>query len=165
VESAREANSADVAVLAGLWESAMAELDGQRGGFLLAGSLIRSDLPATLHEALNDPDRLLVVGLIDDVPVGFAAADCDRNRREPLCQIQVIYVEPNARQVGVAEAVLQLVMAWAESKGCVGVDAPALPGNRPAKAFFEGQGFLARLLVMHHAVPPVGGPPVSKSHD
>jgi hypothetical protein len=33
--------------------------------------------------------------------------------------------------------------------GCVGVDAPALPGSRSAKAFFEDNGFIARMLVMH----------------
>ena len=86
---------------------------------------------------------------------------CDRARREPLGRIEVIFVEPNARQVGVAEAVLELVLEWAQSRGCVGVDAPALPGNRTAKAFFEGHGFLARLLVMHHSVPPVGSGPAS----
>ena len=53
---------------------AVAELDGQRGGPLLAGSLVRPDLRATLEAALEDPDSLLVVGLIDDVPVGFASA-------------------------------------------------------------------------------------------
>jgi GNAT superfamily N-acetyltransferase len=159
VEHARQATEADVTNLAYLWESAVAELDGQRGGLLLAGSLVRSDLPATLQAALDDPDSVVVLGLIDDVPVGFAAAECDRARREPLCRIDVIFVEPNARQVGVAESVLQLVMEWAESRGCVGVDAPALPGNRTAKAFFEGQGFLARLLVMHHPVRPAGAAP------
>ena len=151
--------------LADLWENAVAELDGQRGGLLLAGSLVRSDLRATLQAALDDPDSLLVVGLIDDVPVGFAAATCDRARREPLGRIDVIFVEPNARQVGVAETILELVLEWAQSRGCVGVDAPALPGNRTAKAFFEGQGFLARLLVMHHPVARVGAEPAPGTDD
>ena len=35
------------------------------------------------------------------------------------------------------------------------MDAPALPGSRPAKAFFEDNGFVARLLVMHR--PLAGG--------
>ena len=33
------------------------------------------------------------------------------------------------------------------------MDAPALPGSRPAKAFFEDHGFVARLLVMHRPLP------------
>jgi hypothetical protein len=35
-------------------------------------------------------------------------------------------------------------------RGCSGVDATALPGNRATKNFFEESGFTARLLVMHH---------------
>jgi hypothetical protein len=57
----------------------------------------------------------------------------------------------------VAEAMVAALDDWARTLGCAGIDAPALPGNRAAKAFFEGQGFLARLLVMHRPLPPDEG--------
>jgi GNAT superfamily N-acetyltransferase len=150
VENARRATTDDVHIAAVLWDQAVAELEGQRGGALLAGSLTRPDLPATLAAALSDPDRLLVVGLIDDVTIGLASVFCERGRPEPVGNLELIYVDPLARQVGVAEAMLGLVRSWCSERGCRGVDAPALPGNRQAKAFFEGEGFLARLLVMHY---------------
>lgn len=155
MEHARQAEATDLEFVADLWAEAVAELDGQRGGFLLAGTLTRDDLPAELRSALSDPERLLVVGCLDDVGVGFASAFCDRRRREPVATIELVYVQPAARQVGVAEAIVAEVMRWAAGLGCVGVDAPALPGSRSAKAFFEDNGFIARLLVMHH---PLGGP-------
>jgi hypothetical protein len=37
------------------------------------------------------------------------------------------------------------------ARGCVGVDAFALPGHRAAKNFFEESGFSARAIVMHHS--------------
>jgi GNAT superfamily N-acetyltransferase len=129
---------------------AVRELDGARGGSLLAGSLVRDDLPAYLTDGLRDPDRLLVVGLIDQVLVGMSSVICDRTRRETVGHLELIFVDPSARLVGVAEAMVEIVLSWCLEKNCVGVDAPALPGNRPAKAFFEEHGFLARLLVMHH---------------
>jgi hypothetical protein len=46
------------------------------------------------------------------------------------------------------------LLAWASERGCQGVDATALPGDRATKNFFEGSGFTARLLVMHHRVRP-----------
>jgi hypothetical protein len=52
---------------------------------------------------------------------------------------------------------IELVVAWCAARGCAGVDAPALPGNRPAKAFFEDNGFVARLLVMHQPLPRSDG--------
>jgi GNAT superfamily N-acetyltransferase len=157
VETARPATPDDLPVLVRLWEEAVAELDGQRGGWPLAGSLWRPDLTGFLTAALADADRLLALGLIDEVPVGLAAVRAERERREPLGQLELIYVEPRARQVGVAEAMLELVLARCTEWGMTGVDAPALPGNRSAKSFFETQGLQARLIVMHR---PLGGPAV-----
>lgn len=150
VEQARPATASDIDELCVLWEAAVRELDGERGGALLAGTLARDDIAAYLIGALDDPDHLVVVGRIDDVTVGLTSVRCNRTRREPVGDLELIYVDPEARQVGVAEVMLEVVMPWCRDRQCVGVDAPALPGNRPAKAFFEGEGFLARLLIMHH---------------
>ena len=157
MEHARQATFEDLPALAGLWDSAVGDLDGERGGRLLAGSLARDGAAAYLEQALHDPDRLIVVGLIDDVPVGVGSVACDRARPETIGYLELLYVEPPAREVGVAEAMVNVVLPWCQGKGCVGVDAPALPGNRPAKAFFEEHGFLARLLVMHRSLQHDGG--------
>jgi GNAT superfamily N-acetyltransferase len=65
-----------------------------------------------------------------------------------------VFVEEGARGVGLGEAILEDLVAWFADRGCVGVDAPALPGHRQAKNFFEAHGFVARLLVMHHPTAP-----------
>jgi len=153
VEHARPATLDDLDIVAALWDLGVAELDGQRGGSLLAGALARPDLSGWLRAVLSDPERLITLGFLESVPVGLASTYCERDRREPVGVVELIYVEPEARQVGVAEAMLEVVMPWCQAQGCRGVDAPALPGSRPAKAFFEDNGFLARLLVMHRALP------------
>ncbi len=99
---------------------------------------------------------MVVVGTTDEAEVGFASVRCDRARRPPVGVVDAIYVEPSARMVGVGEAMIDLVMAWCAAQGCAGVDAPALPGNRPAKAFFEDNGFVTRLLIMHYPIPVSG---------
>jgi GNAT superfamily N-acetyltransferase len=150
VEHARLAEAADLAAVAELWQRAVADLNGQRGGLLLAATLYRTDLPGYLKAAVDDDARLLVLGLIDETAVGVASVIRSENPGGPLAVIELIYVDPEARSIGVAEAMLNPIMEWCSKQHCVGVDAPALPGNRAAKAFFEGNGFLARLLVMHH---------------
>jgi hypothetical protein len=45
------------------------------------------------------------------------------------------------------------LLEWFGARGCSGVDATALPGNRATKNIFEESGFTARLLVMHHRLP------------
>ena len=151
MERARPARDADLEDLERLWTQAVAELDGQRGGWSLAGSLWREDLAQFLHRALHNPDgpRLLVLGLADGLPVGLASLRAERDRREPLGQLELIYVEPTARQSGVASAMLALAVARCDEWGVAGLDAPALPGNRAAKSFFERQGMQARMLTMH----------------
>lgn len=158
MEQARQATGADLDALTELWDRAVTELDGQRGGFLLAGNLVRDDLAGYLSATLTDPAHLVVLGLFDDVPVGVASVVCDGERRELVGNLELIYVDPGARQVGVAEAMLDLVSDWCAARGCIGIDAPALPGNRAAKSFFESKGFLARLLIMHYSLgTPSGG--------
>jgi GNAT superfamily N-acetyltransferase len=158
VESARPATGADIPVLRALGQMARAELAGQRGGALLAGSLHGAPGVDELLEGPSpDEDRIVVVGTTDEAEVGFALARCDRRGPEPIGVIEAIYVEPSARMVGVGEAMIDLVIAWCAARRCAGVDAPALPGSRPAKAFFEDNGFVTRLLVMHHPIPPPHG--------
>lgn len=156
MESARPASEDDLDRLAQLWREAVAELHGQRGGGRLAGSLTRLDLPGFLAAALHDPDRLLVLGLSDGTSVGLASAWADRDRPDPVGQLELIYVEPAARLSGVARAMLSVVEQHCAVWGMTGVDAPALPGSRSAKSFFERSGMQARLLIMHR---PLGEHP------
>ncbi len=159
-EWARRADGADASRVGELWEAAAAELRGQRGGARLVDDVTP---PAELGGGadgggadgggvvppVGTEDRLVVVAGIDQVTLGFAAADIDRRGPAPQAVVRAVYVEAEARGVGLGEAMLRLVVAWAEAEGCAGVDAYALPGNRPAKAFFEDIGFTARLLTMH----------------
>jgi len=151
VEGARPVLESDVPDIARLWRAALSELDGQRGGALLADSLTRpGPLEPTISRMLADPDRLLVVGTLDEVAVAFGSCFLDHQRPRRIGVVEMLYVDPAARQVGVGEAMLDSLVRWCEQHGCAGMDAPALPGSRQSKAFFEGHGFVARLLVMHH---------------
>ena len=154
MEYARPATAVDIPVLKALCDTALGELAGQRGGAVLAGSLAGlGSIEDVVAGAAHDADRVVVVGTTDEVTVGFASVHCDRRGREPIGVVDAIYVEPSARMVGVGEAMIDLVIAWCAARRCAGVDAPALPGSRPAKAFFEDSGFVTRLLVMHYPIP------------
>jgi GNAT superfamily N-acetyltransferase len=91
------------------------------------------------------------VGTIDDSVVGYAVGAVEELREGArLARLEAIYVEPEARGVGVGAALMAAVLAFADAQNCQGVDAWALPGDRHTKNFFEASGFSARLLVMHH---------------
>jgi GNAT superfamily N-acetyltransferase len=99
----------------------------------------------------GDAERPVWVGTIDGEVIGYAAAHTDDvGDGLRLGVIDAIFVEEGARGVGVGEALMGELLAWCRERGCFGVDAAALPGHRSTKNFFEGSGFTARLLLMHH---------------
>jgi ribosomal protein S18 acetylase RimI-like enzyme len=151
MESVRDATVADLGTLVEFAGELSAELGPLRGGALWTR---RDARPEPLREAftalLDDPDAVVLVGCIDGTPVGFAVMVLESLRDGgSLARITELHVLADARGIGVGEAVVAELLARASARGCVGVDAPALPGHRAAKNFFEGQGFTARLLTMH----------------
>jgi ribosomal protein S18 acetylase RimI-like enzyme len=96
----------------------------------------------------------VLAGTIDDTVVGYAVARTEMLRTgQVLGVIEDLVVEEAARGVAVGERLMGDLLAWFEGRDCFGVDAIALPGDRETKNFFEGSGFSARLLVMHHRMP------------
>jgi ribosomal protein S18 acetylase RimI-like enzyme len=156
VERCRPATTADLGRVVALFGQLHDELGGMRGGGLWAAREARREpVEASLAAQLVDPNSCVLVGLIDDVVVGFGVvvieilADGER-----LARITELYVEEPARAVGVGEAITDGLLAFANEHDVVGVDALALPGHRAAKNFFEEQGFTARALIMHRPTPP-----------
>jgi GNAT superfamily N-acetyltransferase len=133
------------------------ELGEERGGPLWATREARAEPLDAAFVALvalvARDDAALLVGTYDDVVVGFGAAHVEVLRDgSRLGVVDEIYVEPEARAVGVGELLVQQLVDFCRAAGCGGVDATALPGHRQAKNFFERAGFSARLLVMHKSL-------------
>ena len=151
MEGARPATADDVPRLVELHLQAEDELLAFRGARLLLLREARRDpLDVSLKAQIADPDRTVWAGTIDQVVVGYGTGRVeDLAGGERLGVIEDLFVEPDARSVGVGEALTNALIAWFEDRGCTGVDALALPGARATKNFFEESGFTARLLVMH----------------
>ena len=150
-ENARRATIADLDQITELTAEGLIEQRAGRGGPIWAVRETRAQpFELTLREAINNPDHEVVVGTIDDVIVGYAAARVEHLRNgEYLGVIDDIVVTPDARAVGVGERIIKHLIAWGDRAGCIGIDCHALPGNRATKNFFETWGFKARLLVVH----------------
>ena len=129
-----------------------AEMHDQRGGALWATREARPEpLEAFLESLLGRDDASVVVGTIDGTVVGFGTVEIETLRDGTrLGVIGDLFVEREARAVGVGESIAEVIVAFCSTARCVGIDAYALPGARAAKNFFERSGFTARALVMHH---------------
>ncbi len=122
-----------------------------RGANLLFAREARRDpVDVSIKAEIGDPTRSVWVGTIDDYIVGYAAGRIeDLAPGERLGVIEDLFVEAEARSVGVGDALANAIVGWFMSRGCTSADALALPGARATKNFFEESGFTARLLVMH----------------
>ncbi len=157
MERCRPAEPDDVPRIAALARELHEELAAIRGGALWAAREARPEpLDDTFAALLTDPDTRIVVGLIDDVIVGFGVIVFEAlSTGACLGRITELFVEPPARAIGVGESMTEVLLELAAARHCVGVDALALPGHRATKNFFEDQGFTARALTMHR---PLGVP-------
>ncbi len=170
--TARWATSRDLEALLAIAVAIEDELEPLRGGAVFLASR-RADQRTHTERLFDDlvaleaGQRLVVVGCIDDVVVGYASGRVaplvtrtiasggelsDSTEQYDLKRLGVLddlAVLPGARQVGVGEALLDFSFEWFRSQGCSGVDAYALPGQRETKNFFETFGMTARLLTVH----------------
>ncbi len=153
MESARLATVDDLPVITAIATRIRDEKRPTRGGAMLlareAGPWPFDERVASLIES---PGGIAVVGTYDDVIFGYALATIEEladGRR--LGRLDDLAVDDDARESGIGEAMMNLVIAEMQAAGCLGIDSRALPGDRETKNFFESFGLKARLLVVHRA--------------
>ena len=107
-----------------------------------------------LDARIADPDATVLVGEIDGVPFGFLVGIREdlppqaAGRR--IGSVRYVFTQQEAREIGVAEAMLDRYLAVERAAGITLFDAHVTPGHRLTKNFFESNGFSARSIVMHH---------------
>jgi ribosomal protein S18 acetylase RimI-like enzyme len=154
MEGSRPATADDLSRIAELAELARQELVPMKGGALWsAREAVAGPFEDAYGALIDRDDAFVVVGTLDDAVVGFGVVTLEHLRTgETLGVVSDLFVEPDAREVGVGEAMADDLVAFCATRGCTGSDALALPGHRTTKNFFEGFGFTARALVMHRAL-------------
>ena len=131
----------------GLLSHALVSAEAMRGGAALVGDATT----VTLLDHWTQPGDTahLLVGEYEGVVVGLLAVTASPGPRGLTNGlIECCYVETGARGVGVGTALMDAAVAWCTERGCSGVDALALPGDRTTKQRLEAAGFSARLLTL-----------------
>ena len=154
-EAARAATAADLPAVVALVGAAADEKRGQKGGPLWFRRERRQGPPdAELKAALAADDHEVAVGTLDGTVVGYGLVRTERlGDGSLLGVVDDIFVDPEARAVGIGEALMDHMLDWCRARGCFGVDSLALPGDRHTKNFFESCGGVAPGLNVH---PPQG---------
>lgn len=151
--SARLAHIDDMSTMTVLYRKLEQEMVELSPMWPLTSGLPEPIQPA-FEEALSDPDTLVLVGEYDGVALGLLLATIDwmlpQAGEDKLGSIRLVFVDKEAREVGIGEAMRELALGELRGRGVTRFDAHVLPGHRLAKNFFEQGGFSARHIVMHH---------------
>ena len=112
---------------------------------------------------IEGEDSTALIGEIDGAALGMLVGTVEAllppNEGRRIGTIRLIYVDPEARGVGVGGVMLDAALDGYDRAGIDLFDAPVSPGHRLAKNFFESNGFKARSIIMHREGHPAATPP------
>lgn len=139
--------------MVGLLDQGVVELTALRGGSIWHRREAHAEAEELVDASLSgSPGHWIVVGTVDDVVVGYGLAQLvELHDGAHMVRVSDIYVDPEARGIGVGEAMMDLLIDEAQAAGAIGIDSLALPGDRATKNFFERFGLVARAIVVHRA--------------
>ena len=145
-ETVRRLSTADAEIVSVLEQRARDEAARHRGAHVLLAAY-----PAVGEwVALADGPNPVWVASIDDVVVGYLYLEVAADRT--VATVRQVYVQPEARELGLGDALLAAAMNHALVAGCEALEAVALPGDRDTKNLYERAGVTARLLVMRRSL-------------
>ena len=139
----RSASEQDVPAIVDLAKEAQTEIAQFRGHEqLLEDSTSTEQQWAT---AIASDTNVVLVALSSMSIVGYAKGDIDD--KGAICLVSHVFVDPQARQLGIGAGLVGEIARVAKAKGCQTLDAVALPGDRKMKNLYERIGMPARLLI------------------
>ena len=94
---------------------------------------------------ITSSKSIVLVALSSMSIVGYAKGDIDD--KGTICTVSHVFVDPQARQLGIGAGLVGEIARVAKLKGCKTLDAVALPGDRKMKNLYERIGMPARLLI------------------
>ncbi len=164
---ARLAGPDDLDVLVELYRKLEAEMVAIHPMWPRADGLEEPVEGAFLDRIAQTGSRVYL-GEVDGYPLGFIYGRSEtllaHEGKARIAAIRLVFVEEEARGVGVGEVMRDRLMDDFRSLGHHLFDAHVLPGHRLAKNFFEAGGFSARSIVMHHSDLPGGGRRIGASY-
>ena len=135
----------DVAAVAQLERDARAGLLDQRGG---PAHLAEREAVGEWGALVGNADRPVWVSTIDDVVLGYLELAIIGD----TARVMQVYVEPEAREIGFGDWLLEAAIEEARGRGCRVIEGFALPGDRATKNLYERAGITARKITVSKAL-------------
>jgi ribosomal protein S18 acetylase RimI-like enzyme len=140
-EVIRRAVIADADQLAELEVAARHHLIDQRGG---AALLAEQPAVGDWVHTIEGHGHWVGVAELDGFVVGFLQLALTGD----LAFVCQVYVEPEARELGFGDGLLDAARQEAQRHGCSALEGFALPGDRETKNLYERAGITARKIIV-----------------
>lgn len=140
-EVVRRAVPADATQLGELEAAARGHLIDQRGG---AALLAEQPAVGDWVAAMEDHGRWIGVAELDGFVVGYLELALTGD----LAMVRQVYVQPEARELGFGDGLLEAAREEALRNGCSVLEGFALPGDRDTKNLYERAGITARKIIV-----------------
>lgn len=143
-EAVRHAEPADLGVLVALEFDARRTVAHERGGPERLAELPERAAPGWAA-AVADPDHVVGLATLDGIVLGYVSAVVSGG----VVRVDTIWVEPDARELGLGEELLTFAIETGRTRGAQAVEAVVLPGDRSTKNLYERFGIKARSLTVY----------------
>jgi GNAT superfamily N-acetyltransferase len=140
-EVIRHAEITDAPQLAELESAARHSLIEQRGG---AALLAEQPAVGDWIPAIEDHARWIGVAELEGFIVGYLELAVTGD----IAIVRQVYVQPEARQLGFGDGLLDAARQEAQRHGCSALEGFALPGDRETKNLYERAGITARKIIV-----------------
>jgi GNAT superfamily N-acetyltransferase len=135
----RPAADGDLVQLSLMEQQARHSLLDQRGG----PRWLATHAPADWHHLVAA--KAVIVACLDDVVLGYLIWVVEATG---VAQIQQVYVDPGAREIGCGDGMMAATILGARARGCEFLEGEALPGDRETKNLYERSGITARMITV-----------------
>jgi len=99
----------------------------------------------TPYQAIVDGEELSLVSGVGDTVFGSLRSVFTS---PTSCRIDLVFVEETAREIGIADAMLQHLIRHCQALGVTWIAASAQPGDRAMKNLFERHGLVAQTILV-----------------
>lgn len=152
----------DQEIMEELLQIARAEIMPQRGGKIYLSTEMRESF-SDLEAELANPAACYIAGTYEGVLMGWGYAvqiEMVEDTRggnakkvgDVVANVKELFVQSEARDIGIGEAILSALIEWAKQSKCQGIQGTALPGNRETKGLFERFGMKTRMLTVYQDI-------------
>jgi L-amino acid N-acyltransferase YncA len=103
-----------------------------------------SNAKARYSKQISDPKFLFLVAEVNKKPVGYLYAHLDQieylNTSKPQCEIEAVFINKEARGMGLSKELLEKAITWAKDNNAFEVKAGIFTKNTISRKLFESSG-------------------------